>query len=165
MKSAKAKEINKDYLEAVKSYEDEINNRSISASLESYINLAFLYWCFAFELFEFNIPNNISEDWSSIGGERYPKVLELGLNIYPDSIELNFWKKYFSHIIYGEEFLEGDCKNLIDKYGDSENVVPYFYLYLFDKKKYEVEKNKLLDECSKQHTAKNIYIRSILEGK
>ncbi|MGN7787361.1 hypothetical protein ACTJIJ_22695 [Niabella sp. 22666] len=162
MNTAIIKEINKEYIEAVELYEKDIKN---SAFLESYINLAFLYWCFAFELFEFNIPNSISENWSAIGGNRYSKILELGLNHYPDSIELNFWQKYFSHISFGEEFSENDCKQLIEKYGDDESIVPYFYLYLFDKKKYEVEKNKLLVEYSKQPTAKNIYIRSILEGK
>ncbi|MEO5906477.1 MAG: hypothetical protein ABIQ11_07115 [Saprospiraceae bacterium] len=156
------KEINKEYLEAVKYYEDEINNRSLSASLESYINLAFLYWCFAFELFEFNLPNNISEDWSSIGGKRYSKVLELGLNNYPNSVELNFWKRYFSHISFGEEFSAQDCRQLIEKYGNTKSKVPYFFLYLFEKDKYKEEKVELIDECNKEPTAKNLYIKSVL---
>ncbi len=162
MNAAIIKEINKEYIEAVELYEKDIKK---SASLESYINLAFLYWCFAFELFEFNIPNNISEKLSVIGGNRYSKILGLGLNNYPNSMELNFWKRYFSHISFGEEFSDNDCKQLIVKYRNDENIIPYFYLYLFDKKKYETEKNKLLDECSVKPTAKNIYIRSIIEDK
>lgn len=161
MNTAINKDINKEYLEAVKCYENEILNSYFLASLESYINLAFLYWSFAFL---FRVPEDTPEDYSIIGGNRYSKILELGLNNYPNSVELHFWKRYFSHIIYSEEFSVEDCKELIDKYRNNESLVPYFFLYLFDKKKYEVEKNKLLDECRKQPTAKNIYIKSILEG-
>ena len=161
MNAAINKEINKEYIEAIELYENDIKNLG---SLNSYINLAFLYWSFAFELFEFNIPNNISENWSIIGGNRYPKILELGLKNYPNSMELNFWQRYFSHISFGEEFSENDCKQMIKNYEKDESIIPYFYLYIFNKNKYEVEKNKLLDECSKQPTAKNIYIISILKG-
>lgn len=161
MELATIKEINKEYLEAVKYYEDEISDTTIPASLESYINLAFLYWCFAFELFEFNNPNNIPENWSSIGGERYPKILELGLNNFPKSVELHFWKRYFSHISLGEEFSEQDCMQLLEKYG-IESKVPYFFLYLFDKNRYKEEIRELIDECNKLPTAKNLYIKSVL---
>jgi hypothetical protein len=161
MELALIKEINKEYLEAIKCYEDEINGSSI-ASLESYINLAFLYWSFAFELFEFNIPNNISENWSKIGGERYSKILELGLKSYPSSVELIFWKKYFSHISFGEIFSEQDCKRLVEKHGDFENNIPYFFLYLFDNARYKKEREELINECNKTPTAKLLYIKSII---
>lgn len=77
---------------------------------------------------------------SSIGGKRYLEILELGLANYQNSVELNFWKMYFPHIVYSKEFSKEDCKQLIDKYGDDESLVPYFYLYLFDKEKYTKEK-------------------------
>lgn len=159
MNTAIIKEINKEYIKAVELYEENIKN---SAFVENYINLAFLYWCFAFE--QFNFPNKISEKWSIIGGNRYAKILELGLEKYPTNIELNFWKKYFSHIIYGLEFSENDCQQLVEEYEDNESLVPYFFLYLYNRQKYELKKTKLLEECIKQPTAKNIYIRSILEG-
>jgi len=162
MEIAIIKEINKEYLEAVKCYEYEINNCNISASLESYINLAFIYWNFAFDLFGFNEPNNIPDDFSIIGGNRYSKILDLGLNNYPNSVELNFWKKYFSHIIFGEEFSEQDCWQLINKYGSTDSLVPYFFLYLFNKESYKEKKIELINECNKQPTVKNLYIKSIL---
>lgn len=160
MESAITKEINKEYIEAVKCYENEIDNST--APLESYINLSFLYWCFAFEHFEINIPNNIPEEWSIIGGNRYMKVLELGLDNYSNSIELNFWKRYYSHIIYSEEFSERDCELLLEKYGDIESNTPYFFLYLFNKEKYEKQRNQLINECERKPTAKNLYIKSII---
>jgi hypothetical protein len=163
MKIALIKEINKEYVEATKFYENEILSKK-PVSPESYINLAFIYWSFAFELFEFNIPNNIPEDYSIIGGNRYQKILDLGLSNYPNNVELNFWKKYFQHIIYGEDFSENDCKRLLEKYGDNESTVPYFFLYLFDKERYKEQRNELLQACDKIPTAKNIYIKSIIEN-
>lgn len=165
MELAINKELNKEYINAVELYEEEMNNTTLSAPLESYINLAFLYWSFAFDFFGFDIPNSIPDNYTVIGGNRYPKILELGLNNYPNSIELNFWLRYFSHIIYSEEFSESDCQRLIEKYGDDKSLIPYFFLYLFNKNKYEVQRDKLLEECSKQATAKNIYITSILKSK
>jgi hypothetical protein len=155
------KDIDRNYIEAVKSYEDEIANNRTPLP-DSYINLAFLYWSFAFDYFGFDIPNNIPEDYSSIGGNRYQIILGLGLSKYPNNVELNFWKKYYQHIIYGEEFSEKDCKKLLEEYGDSESVVPYFFLYLFNKEKYKKKRNELLDKCNELPTAKNIYIKSII---
>ncbi len=155
------KEIEKDYVKAVELYEKDIEGK---ASVESYSNLAFLYWCFAFELFEFNIPNNISEVWSKLGGERYSEILRLGLDKYPNSRELIFWKRYFAHIIFGENFTEEDCRQIIQTYKDDESIVPYFFLYLFDKKKYVNEKNALLIQCNKTPVAKFLYIKSVLNN-
>lgn len=77
-------------------------------------------------------------------------------------MELNFWKRYFQHIIFGEEFSENDCKQLIEKYDDSESIVPFFFLYLFDSEKYKKVRNDLLDKCNKYPTAKNNYIKSVI---
>lgn len=162
MELAITKEINKEYLEAVKYYEEEISNVDLFPSLTCYIHLAFLYWCFTFELFEFVIPHGIPENWASIGGERQPKIIELGLRKYPNSIELNFWKRYFSHISFGEEFSAKDCERLIEEFPNDESKVPYFFLYLFDKEKYLSTKNLLIAECNSEPTAKNLYIKSVL---
>ncbi len=162
MESTLIKEINREYVEAVKCYEDEIANKEPSILPDSYINLAFLYWSFAFDYFGFDIPNNIPDDYSIIGGNRYQIILDLGLHNYPNNLELNFWKKYFQHIIFGEEFSNKDCEHLVEKYGDSESIVPYFFLYLFEKEKYIGRRNELLDICIKYPTAKNNYIKSII---
>lgn len=160
METALIKDMGRNYIEAVKSYEDEIADNSTP---DSYINLAFLYWSFAFELFEFNNPNNITEDYSVIGGNRYKIILDLGLSNYPSNLELHFWEKYFQHIIFSDEFSEKDCQKLLKEYGDSGSIVPYFFLYLFDKEKYKQKRNELLDICNEYPTAKNIYIKSIIE--
>lgn len=165
MERALIKEINKNYVEATKSYEDEIADNITSILPDSYINLAFLYWSFAFDYFGFDIPNNIPENYSIIGYDRYQIVLDLGLSKYPNNLELIFWKKYFQHIINGDDFSFKNCKELLEKYGDNESIVPYFFLYLFDKEKYKEKKNDLLIACYKTPTAKNNYIKSIIENR
>ncbi len=162
MNVAVVKEIEKKYLEAVDLYENSLLK---SAPVENYVNLSFLYWSFAFELFEFNIPNHISDRLSVIGGNRYAEVLDLGLNRYPDNLELHFWQKYFLHISAGRRFSDDDCRRLIADCQDNESVVPYFFLYLYDRKKYEHERALLLDKCNAQPTAKNLYIKSIIESR
>nr|WP_294860048.1 hypothetical protein [uncultured Fluviicola sp.] len=163
MNLALVKEINKQYIEAVKCYESEIaDNPLISA--DEYINLAFLYWSFAFELFEFDLPNNIMNDYSVIGGNRYQEILNLGLDKFPNNIELHFWKRYFQHIIYGEDFSENDCKELLEKFGVEETIVPYFFLHQFDKEKYREKISDLLTICNTIPTAKNLYIESIVKN-
>jgi hypothetical protein len=159
-KIAIAQEINGQYLEAVKSYEELLKNSS-TTSLEAYVNLAFLYWEFASE-FTFNEVHKIPGTWSEIGGKRYPIILEHGLNIYPNSVELHFWKRYFSHILFGDEFTKQDCEFIIQRYGITESLVPYFFLYLFDNLAYQGYLNTLLKECDDFPTAKNIYIKSVV---
>jgi hypothetical protein len=155
-------EINKKYIEAAECYEDEIESQKANILPDSYINLAFLYWCFAFELFEFVLPNSISEYWSNKGGNRFLKILDLGLARFPNNLELHFWKKYFLHISYGKEFTESDCLSLIEKYNKGVSMVPYFFLYQFDKIKYQKQRDELIIEAEVMPTAKNIYIKSLL---
>jgi hypothetical protein len=160
MRKAVLEDISKEYLKAVASYEDEIATQGFSVPLDSFINLAFLYWSFATELFEFVIPNNIPDEWSIIGGERYELILDKGIQCYPNSVELRFWKRYFSFRLYGEDITEEECIALLDKYDSDDSLVPYFFLYLYDKAKYKEQRDLLIATCKAQPTAKNLYIQS-----
>lgn len=155
------KDINKEYIEAVKLYEDSINEGC--ATLTTYTNLAFLYWEFAAEQVSFNQPNNISDEWSIIGGKRYAEIIEMGLVKFPDSLELKFWKKYFPYRLYYDEFTQQECEQMISAHRREHSLIPYFYLYLFDQEKYKSERNKLLEICQSNPTAKFNYIKSIIE--
>jgi len=163
MEEAVKKEINKEYIEAAECYEDAIKNHSSSVSPDTFINLAVLYWELTFDMFGFVIPNGI-EDYSMIAGNRYQKILELGLEKYPNNVELHFWKKYFSNILGDENFSVRDCLDLIEQYGE-QNYVPYFFLYLFDKEKYKKQRDELMKEVEKVATAKNFYIGAVLRGE
>lgn len=142
-------------------YEDDINANV--AVLDDYVNLAFLYWAFASLLFEFNLPYGISDQWSQIGGNKYRGILKLGIEKFPSSLELHFWDKYFSMRLWGQEFSEEECRNLISEYTDDTSLIPYFYLYLFDKNKYRNEREILLMQCHETPTAKHEYVASFLK--
>lgn len=161
MEIAIVKDIEKKYLEAVEYYEYDIKN-SQQASLDSYINLAFLYWEFATEQISFNDPNNISDEFSTIGGKRYSLIIEMGLEQYPNSIELKFWQRYFSYRLVNREFPYEECEKMISDHKGEKSLVPYFYLYIFDKKKHKQKKEKLLELCISKPTAKFNYIKSFL---
>jgi hypothetical protein len=153
-------DICKDYLKAIEIY--ELINEGVNAPIESFTNLSFIYWEFAAE-FAFRDENNISKKWAEIGGKRYVSVLEKGLSKYPYSLELHFWYRYFPHRLYFDDFSKDECMELIKKFGNNESVVPYFYLYLFDREKFKNKRDILLIECEQKPTAKNNYIRSIIE--
>lgn len=155
-----SKDLEKNYLEAVKYYELALQDNIPSA--DAYINLGFLYWEFAAE-FTFNTAYNIPDKWSKIGGEKYPKIIEVGLKQYPESVELHFWKKYFPHRHYFDDFSQKDCERIIEESGDDGSIVPYFFLYLFDKVNYKEKRDQLLKQCEKLPTAKNEYIKSIIK--
>jgi hypothetical protein len=155
------KELDKKYIDAVNHYELELKTNTI-LPVDIFINLAFLYWEFATE-FAFRDENNISDSWSELGGERYPKIIEKGLKHYPNNIELHFWDKYFPYRHYFAEFTKTECERLLDIYGDRDSIVPYFFLYLFDEIKYLEKRDLLLKQCEDLPTAKNLYIKSIIE--
>ncbi|WP_421829166.1 hypothetical protein [Larkinella sp.] len=154
-------DLNMKYLEAVALYEAEITSSSLP-DLVSYTNLAFLYWEFAAEYYEFNIPQQIPEKWSLIGGERFPIIIKMGLEKYPLSAELHFWERYFPHRLFNSKFSQKDCESLLKKYKEDNSLIPYFFLYLFDQERYKENIVKLIEECNRLPTAKNLYIKSIL---
>lgn len=161
MNEAIKKDINQEYIEAVNLYEKEISSNK-SIPLDKHINLAFLYWQFASD-FGFVAHHNISDYWRELGGKKYPLILNQQLEKHPDSLELRFWKKYFPHRHFYDEFTREECEKLVDEYSSDKSLVPYFFLYLFDEEKYKDKRDILLEQCSKLPTAKNLYIKSIIE--
>ncbi|TDE09036.1 hypothetical protein [Dyadobacter psychrotolerans] len=161
MNLAQSKDIKREYVDAVKQYENQIAT-SDQPAMDDFINLSFLYWAFAALQMEFNIPNMIPDEWSLIGGQRFSAIIEMGLARYPDSVELTFWGQYFPYRLFGADFSERDCEKILGNYGMQQSLVPYFYLHLFDGLKYSEEINHLLDICNRTPTAKNLYIRSFL---
>jgi len=159
MELAISKELSREYIEAVELYEEELQ-QNCTPSIDTYINLGFLYWQFATNQISFNDPNNIPDEWSSIGGERYPKIITQGLEQYPKSVELHFWKKYFPCRLFGEVFTQEECEEIVKEYGDEGSLVPYFFLYFFDEDKYRDKKDELRKQCNELLTAKNLYILS-----
>lgn len=157
--SAIIADINKNYLEAINLYEQNISN--LSHNIETYTNLAFIYWAFAAEEIEFNSVNDIPREFSIIGGDRYLEIINKGLIHFPESLELNFWKKYFTYRLFLEEFSQEDCVKLIEKY-NVDSLIPYFFLFLFDNNRYKQQMEELDDIVTSLPTAKNLYVKSFL---
>lgn len=149
--------------EAIKGYEDAIFEDE-ETETDAFTNLAFIYWSLANEP-PFAFKSGISDRWSIIAGERFPIILEMGIQRQPDTLELIFWKRYFAHIVFGEVFTPEQCKALVETYSSFESRVPYFFLWLFDKEKYAAERAELQRQCEKERTTKNRYIISILSTR
>ena len=87
--------------------------------------------------------------------------MDLGIEKYPKDIELYFWRKYFLHISYAEDFTEEECVNLFNLYGH-KNKIPYFFLYQYDNIRYKKQRDELLQIIKGKKTAKNLYVESLL---
>jgi tetratricopeptide (TPR) repeat protein len=160
---AVSQDIAGNYDEAIKNYEDAIfENENIHT--DAFANLAFIYWNLAFAS-PFEIKPDIADRWSIIGGQRYLIILEMGIKSQADTLELIFWKRYFAHIVFGEDFTPEECEAMIESHSASKSRVPYFFLWLFDKKKYIAERVELLRQCEEEPTTKNRYIISILSTR
>jgi hypothetical protein len=156
---AVTKDIQRSFFEAIELYEEIISAQF--APIDAYINLAFIYWRFGAD-FGFQAANNISNEWRDIGAKKYSKVISDALKLYPQSRELHFWEKYFPHRDYFSDFSSEECLAIIEKYNIDESLVPYFFLYLDNPKKYSVQRNRLLLQCEKTPTQKNVYIMALL---
>ena len=162
MNKALEKEINEDFIEAVKLYEDKIINCS-DATEDDYINLAFLYWQFAADYgfrYYYSIPNELRDK----GSKEYPRLIKEAIKKFPNSLELKFWERYFPHRHYYDEFTQEEIEKMITEHNGDDSLIPYFYLYLFDSKKYKKERDKLLEICEEIPNAKFKYIKAIIEN-
>lgn len=148
-----------EYENAVKEYERVISQGN--ATIEIITNLAFIYWESVTQ-FTFTNGIGIPDSLKSTGVENYKKILHLGLFDFPNSPELHFWDRYFLHRGLFEDFSDEDCNNILNKYGREESLVPYFFLYLFDKEKYKRQREELLRICNESPTAKNNWIKSLI---
>ncbi len=149
------------YLNTIDTYNEKyLKNEFV---LDDYINLSFMYWRVASD-YGFVTHYGISNTLRDIGNKKYADLIEEAIGKYPASLELHFWKRYFPHRAYFEDFSQKDCEELIRKYSNDESLIPYFFLYLFDKKKFKEQRDELLQICKETSTEKYRYIKSIIEN-
>lgn len=151
-------DIKQNYLNAIELYEKAILDGD--KRVEIYINLSFLYWIIGSK-FYFRDHHKISDKEVSSFIYNYEKIIENGLRHHPDNLEIIFWQKYFLHRLYFDDLSYDEVVEIMNK-SKEKNLIPYFFLYLFDNQKYKNEKELLMRECGEQKTAKNIYIMGIL---
>ncbi|MDB9380917.1 hypothetical protein PN465_01485 [Nodularia spumigena CS-584] len=159
MNKAIIEDINKNYLQAIELYEQNLQSKIVN--IEDYINLSFIYWATAALEFEFNVPNQIPSKISIIGGKRFLHIVDEGILCFPESAELKFWKMYYNYRLFSDKFSERDCLEILEK-NKKKSLVPYFFLQMFNKEIYKKETQLLKGLCEDEQTAKNLYILSFL---
>ncbi|MEN9335680.1 MAG: hypothetical protein RLZZ500_667, partial [Bacteroidota bacterium] len=60
---------------------------------------------------------------------------------------------------------ENDCKDLLIKFGDSDSIIPYFFLYQFNNELFKDKFFEINEICEKLPTAKNLYVKSIIKNR
>ncbi len=153
----------RDYAGAVSVYKKIIGNTH--PPVDAFINLAFLYWSIVNDrLFDTLTKKEygVSAELILASDKMYEFIINLGLQEYPKNIELAFWKLYFSEISYGKDVTEDDYKSLLTHY-HNDSLIPYLVLAAYDKTKYRNELSILREKCSNHPTAKNLYIKAVIE--
>jgi len=152
------KDINQEYVNAIELYEESIKREE---TIDAFINLAFLYWQVSSE-FAFRDQYGISDKWLSIGSDRYNLLLNQSIILFSKNAEPIFWKKYFDHISLGEELTENDVLNILKKCEDGL-LVPCFFLYLLNPRKYNHQIDEIIAKAKEKPTSKYLYILSVLQ--
>lgn len=130
------------------------------ANLDSYINLAVLY--FVCIDFGYETANNLPEDFIMKAWNRVFKILEEAKVKFGYLEEITFWDIYFHFILRGEEPMYEKCALLAEK---GEILIPYFHLYTAPRgEKYRQYAEKLFDAVKDEKTEKNRYVKSLLES-
>ncbi|MBS1919590.1 MAG: hypothetical protein JST17_05010 [Bacteroidetes bacterium] len=157
-KKALSFDTSKDYVNAVIFYEQSISANEIIR--DAFINLSFIYWHSAAE-FAWADYHNIPHSMREKGAKKYQEIIKLALKYFPDDVELHFWEKYFPHRLFFDPLTQEEVLHIVWRYS-KKSLVPYFFLYLFDKVHYKRERDKLLLKCNEEKTAKNIYIATLI---
>jgi hypothetical protein len=145
-------------IQASLKYEALIQNGQ--ANLDSYINLAVLY--FVCLDFGYETTSKLPEDFVLKASSRVFEVLEIARIKFGNSEEIDFWGIYFRFILNGEEPMYENCA-LLAQIG--KTLIPYFHLYAKpDGEKYRIWAEKLFDAVKDGENEKNRYIKSILQN-
>lgn len=146
--------------EAADAYEAYLgSNEGQENPWEASINLSNFYW----QILNPGFSQEIDKDLYKKAETMYVKILDQVVIKKPSSVEICFWKKYYSFIDSGTGFTPEECELLIQE--EKGILVPYFFLFSSaEGKKYNDEANKLLKMCINLPTMKNSYIKSVIES-
>jgi len=130
-------------------------------TLTALLNLALLYW--QATDFGLSTAKNLDPEFVAKAGERFPVVLAEAHRAFPESTEVQFWKKYIAWADLGEEFSLDECRKLLQR--DPTTLVPAMYLFAQTRgDAYQEEALELLRQCQQEPTTKNRYVASVLAG-
>lgn len=139
-------------------YENQISSGNLNE--DCLLNLGFIYGqcCEA----GFHMWLELKSVFIEEASDRFPKLLTLGRQNFPDNIEFPFWEKYMAFWLNGEDFTCEECVSLLMR--NRENLVPLFFLNTFPSMidGYSNHLRELINSCKLNPTVKNSYILSVL---
>lgn len=155
-------DILKDYEKALTYYEASIDKKE--NKMNAYINVAFIYWQSAYA-FGWADYFKISSQIRKFGIDKSSLIIDETIKLFPNNPEPSFWKRYLFHYrLIGDLFPEEEVIKILKEH-DEYSAIPYFLLYLYEENKFKTQRNELLIECNNVPTAKNLYIKSIIEDR
>lgn len=130
-------------------------------SLAGLLNLAMLYW--QATDFGLSTARKLDPQFVNHAGRRFPLVLAEAQRAFPESTEVEFWKKYIPWADLGEEFPLDECRELLQR--DPTTLVPAMHLFAQTKGvMYRIEALELLRQCQQEGTTRAQYVASVLKG-
>jgi hypothetical protein len=145
-------------VEAAKAYEEAI--RANCASLETYLNLAALY--FVCQVGGYAAHHRLTEEFLNRAWNRFGQVLNEAEAKFGRDSEIAFWRRYVRFVVLGEDFSVQTAER-IAKSGRS--LIPYLHLVMWPgSTNYQGEAALLLESVRAGKTEKDRYIRSVLES-
>jgi hypothetical protein len=125
------------------------------------VNLLVLYW--QATDYGFWTGNQLSRDFVKRAGTRFREIMNEGTRLYPNSTELQFWRRYIAWADLGEAFNYDECEDLLKR--GPKNLIPV--IYLLDQQptaQYDEPALRLLAECRDDSTTRSKYIASVIDG-
>lgn len=146
-------------IEATQAYEKAAAKPD--ANIDTFLNLAVLY--FVCTDGGYLAHHQLQSDFVDNAWKRANELLdEAELRLGAES-EVQFWRRYFSFIVLGDDLPVEECERLANS---GTSLVPFFYLFnSYGGSKYKEQAQQLYEAVKDGTTAKKRYIRSLLEGK
>lgn len=137
---------------------EEIISRQNTPQLDAFINLIFLY--FEAQDHATQVEQNLSIDYVSRAYNRIKSLFEQAKRLYPESVELDFWKNYIFFVYpYGPAYDQIDPKFFQQK----KEVIPYFLAYKPLTGEHSEQAKKIWELVKHGKTFKERYIRHCIE--
>lgn len=149
-------------VEAARAYEQAIT--ASAADLDTYINLVLLY--FVSNDFGYAAHHHLPQSFVNVAWDRMFEVLDTAEKRFGPHPELTFWKGYIRFIWLGQSLSVEECVALTRS---GQTRVPFLYMFGFapnaeDRARYADGAAELLREVQLGRTAKERYVRSVLDA-
>jgi hypothetical protein len=134
---------------------------SPSRDIDSFINLAILYWQSA--EYGFWTTQKLPRGFVEFAGKRWREVLDDASALFPTRPEVLFWKKYIAWADLGEPFNVDECRSMLQL--NPNYLEPAMFLFLTSQGlECKTEALELLRQSREVGTCRNRYVASVIDG-